>query len=177
MISLNKCTESCNAVDELSTKLYVSSKTNDINVKVFNMIIRMHETKTLVKHISCDCKCKFNSRTCNSNQKWNNDKCQCECRKYRTCKKNYSWNPSVCTYENGKYLKSIADTSVIVCDKIINAKDSVSTNVTNNIPTYMTNTTSANVASTVSINSDDKKVRYKTDCYILLTILLVIILI
>ena len=27
------------------------------------------EAKTMVKHISCDCKWKFNSTTCNSNQK------------------------------------------------------------------------------------------------------------
>ena len=31
--------------------------------------------KTLTKHISCDCKCKFDGRKCNSYQKWNNDKC------------------------------------------------------------------------------------------------------
>ena len=54
---------------------YVPSKTKDLNVKVFNLITRKNEVKTLVKHISCDCKCKFNSITCNSNQKWNNDKC------------------------------------------------------------------------------------------------------
>ena len=35
---------------------------------------------------------------------------------------------------------------------------------------------STNIMSTVSINSDDKKVRYKIDCYILHTTLLVIIL-
>ena len=28
------------------------------------MIIRIKEAKTLVKHISCDCKYKFNSTTC-----------------------------------------------------------------------------------------------------------------
>ena len=26
----------------------------------------------MVKDISCDCKCIFNSTTCNSNEKWNN---------------------------------------------------------------------------------------------------------
>ena len=31
------------------------SKIKDTNVKAFNMIIRIHEAKTLVKHISCDC--------------------------------------------------------------------------------------------------------------------------
>ena len=46
--------------------------------------------------------------------------------------------------------------------------DIVSTNVTNAIPTSVT--------STVSINYDDKKVRYKMDCYILCTVLLMIIL-
>ena len=72
-------------------------------------------------------------------------------------KKDYSWNRSSCIWENGKYLKSTADRSVIVCNEIINARDSVSTNVTNNIPTNMTNTISTNVTSTVSIHSSDKK--------------------
>ena len=39
------------------------------NVKVFNMITNKNEAKTMTKLISCDCKCKFNSTTCNSNQK------------------------------------------------------------------------------------------------------------
>ena len=71
------------------------------------------------KNISCDFKCKFNSTTCNSNQKWNNKICQCECINYCPYKKDYSWNPSTCLCENDKYLKSIADTSVIECDGII----------------------------------------------------------
>ena len=41
------------------------------------MIARIHKVKTMIKHISCDCKCKFNSTSFMSNQKWNNDKCQC----------------------------------------------------------------------------------------------------
>ena len=31
-------------------------------------------------------------------------------------KKSYVWNPAPCSYENGKYLASIMDDSVIVCD-------------------------------------------------------------
>ena len=41
---------------------------------------------------------------------------------------------------NGKYLKSITDTSVIVSEEIINATDSLSTNVTNTLKTNMTDT-------------------------------------
>ena len=58
-----------------------------MNVKLFNKITNKNEAKTLVKHITCDCKCKFNSTTCNSNQKWNNNKCQYECENYHQCKK------------------------------------------------------------------------------------------
>ena len=36
------------------------------------MITNKNEAKTMTKNISCDCKCTFNSTTCNSNQKWNN---------------------------------------------------------------------------------------------------------
>ena len=69
IISLDKCNGSCNFVDGLSTKICVPSKTKDESVKVFNAIKRIYEAKTLAKHISCNCKCKFNSTTCNSNQK------------------------------------------------------------------------------------------------------------
>ena len=78
MISLDKCSRSCNSVDEFSMKIYVPSKTKDANVKVFNMITNKSETKIVIRHISCDCKWKFNSTTCNSNQKLNNETSQCK---------------------------------------------------------------------------------------------------
>ena len=74
MISLNKCTGSCNV---LSPKICVSKETKDINVKAFYMITNQNEAKAMIEHISCDCKCKFSSTVCNSNQKWNNKTSQC----------------------------------------------------------------------------------------------------
>ena len=41
----------------------------------------------MIKRISCDCKCKFSSTACNSNQKWNNKIGQYECKNYLKCKK------------------------------------------------------------------------------------------
>ena len=38
------------------------------------MITGINESKTLTKHISCECKCKFDGRKCDPNQWWNNDK-------------------------------------------------------------------------------------------------------
>ena len=74
---------------------------------------------------------------------------------YSMCKKDYNWNPSTYICENDKNIKYIADTSVIVRNEFINATGSVSISVTNIIP--------INVTTTISINSDLKKVRYKTD--------------
>ena len=40
------------------------------------MITGINESKTLTKHVSCECKCKYvNGRNCDSNQKLINDKC------------------------------------------------------------------------------------------------------
>ena len=81
------------------------SKAKDVNVDLFNMITKIIEAKVLVKYLSSNCKWKFDSETCNSNQKWNNDKCQCECKKCHACKKDCSWNPSTCICESSRYLK------------------------------------------------------------------------
>ena len=86
------------------------------------MIIEINELKISTKHLSCKCKCKFDGRKCNSNQKWNNDKCHCKCenpQKHHGCKKDYIWNPVTCRCENSKYLTTISDDSVITFDETI----------------------------------------------------------
>ena len=158
VISLDNCSESCNV---LSPKIYVPKETKDINVRSLNMTTNKNEAKTMAKHISCYCNCKFNSTTCNSNKKWNNETCQCESKNYRTCKKDCSWNPSTWICEKRKCLKSITDDSVIACDKTISGMDIVSTKMTNTIATNVTE------------NCHSKKV---IDCSILYTVLLAIIL-
>ena len=45
------------------------------------MITGTNESKTLIKHISYEFKCKFGGRECNSDQWWNKDKCWYECKK------------------------------------------------------------------------------------------------
>ena len=37
------------------------------------MIARKNESRTLTKHISYNCKCKFDGSKCNSIQKWNKE--------------------------------------------------------------------------------------------------------
>ena len=66
MNSLDKCNGSCNV---LSPKICILKKTKDINVKVFNIITNKNKAKTITKHVSCNCKCKFNRTTCILNEK------------------------------------------------------------------------------------------------------------
>ena len=42
---------------DLSDRVCVSNKTEDVNVKICNMITGLHESKSLLKHISCKCRC------------------------------------------------------------------------------------------------------------------------
>ena len=144
MISLGKCNESCDSVDDLSWKICFPNKTKSVNVKVFNMITKINETKTLIKHISCNYKFKFDNTTCNLNQKWNNETCQYEYNNIVNAQKNII-EILANAFENGKNSKSIVDESVIVCYEIID--------ITTNVPKIVTNT--------LSIYSNDKKI-YKT---------------
>ena len=40
----------------------------------------VNETRFLVQHESCNCKCELNESVCNSKQKWNHNKRWCECK-------------------------------------------------------------------------------------------------
>ena len=73
-VTLDRCVGSCNTLYDLSNKVCVPNKTEDLNLSVFNMITGKYEWKTLTKDISCECKCKFDERKCNSDQWWINDK-------------------------------------------------------------------------------------------------------
>ena len=93
------------------------------SLRVFKMITGINESKTLTKYISCECKCKFDGRKCNSNQWWNNSKCRCDCKKIHLDEKDYVWNSVTCNCENGKYLASIMDDLVTKCDEVIKSYD------------------------------------------------------
>ena len=134
-IKLDRCVGSCKTLNDLSNKVCVPNKTEDLNLSVFNMITGINQSKTLTKHISSKCKCKFDTRKCNSNQWWNNNKCRCECKKHPICEKDYIWNPATCNCKNGKYLASIMDDSAITCDEIIDAEAKSHDEETKTVPT------------------------------------------
>ena len=58
-VKLNRCVGSCNTLNDLSRKVCIPYKTEDLNLSIFNIITGINESKTLTKHISCACKCKL----------------------------------------------------------------------------------------------------------------------
>ena len=105
-IKVNKCSGSCNTINDPFAKLCVPGLVKNINGKVFNLIARINETRQMVWHETCKCICRLTSAICNSKQIWNEDKCRCECKEdlinKSVCDKGYIWNPSNCACECDK---------------------------------------------------------------------------
>ena len=66
IISMNRCDGSCSTVKDPSGRICFSSKVEGVNLKIINMMKGINESMTLGKHISCDCRCDFGDRKCNS---------------------------------------------------------------------------------------------------------------
>ena len=66
MGSLDKYNVSFNTLDDSSSRIYVLNKTESVNLNKFNKILQLNESTTLIKHISCGCRCEFDGRKCNS---------------------------------------------------------------------------------------------------------------
>ena len=43
-------------------------------------MLRINETRHIEWHETCKCKWNFESNICNNKQRWNKDKCRCECK-------------------------------------------------------------------------------------------------
>ena len=50
---------SFSTLNDLSNKVCVPNKTEDLMLSMFNMIAAINESKELTRHISCKCKCKI----------------------------------------------------------------------------------------------------------------------
>ena len=79
-IKTSKCSDSCNNINDPYAKICVPNVIKDLNVKIFNLMSRTNETRHIKWHETCKCKCRLDVSVCNNKQRWNNDKCQCECK-------------------------------------------------------------------------------------------------
>ena len=147
-VLVNKCSGSCNTLDDPMAKMCVPNIIKRVNMKVYIFLMRLNETRKVLWHESCRCVCRLNSSVCNSKQIWNSDTCKCDCNEdfvgTMTCNKGYMWNPSSCACEcdmwckPGQYLdykkcvcknkligRVIEDCTSVINETMINNRDNI----------------------------------------------------
>ena len=152
-VLVNKCSGSCNTLDEPMAKLCVPNIIKRVNMKVYNFLMRLNETRNVLWHENCKCICRLNSSVCNSKQIWNSDTCKCDCNEdfagIISCNKGYTWNSSTCEChcdmwcKSGQYLdhkncicknklagRIIAECTSVINEIMINNKDNMDNNNT-----------------------------------------------
>ena len=103
-VLVNKCSGSCNTLDDPMAKLCVPNIIKRKNMKVYNFWMRLNETRNVLWHKSCKCVCQLNSSACNSKHIWNSDTCSCDCNEdfagIMTCNKGYICGIQVLAHAN-----------------------------------------------------------------------------
>ena len=155
-VLVNKCSGSCNTLEDPMARLCFSKTIKNVNMKVYNFLMRLNETRNVLWHESCKYVCKLNSSVCNSKQIWNSDTCRYDCNEdfagIISCDKGYTWNPSSCECQcdmwckPGQYLdhkncvcknkligRVIEECTSIINKTMINNKDNITNDNTYSI--------------------------------------------
>ena len=155
-VQVNKCSGSCDTLDNPMSKICVPKIIKNVNIKVYNFLMRLNETRNALWHESCKCVCRLNSSVCNSKQIWNSDTCRCDCNEdfagIINCNKGYTWNTSTCECQCDKWCKTgqyldhkncvcknklvgrlIEECTSIINETMINNKDSSNNNTLRNV--------------------------------------------
>ena len=150
-VLVNKCSGSCDTLDNPMSKICVPKIIKNVNMKVYSLLMRLNETRNVLWHESCKCVCRLNSSLCNSKQIWNSNTCRCDCNEdfagIINCVKGYTWNPSTCECQcdmwckSGQYLdhkncvcknkligRVIEECTSVINETMINNKDSDNNN-------------------------------------------------
>ena len=69
-IKINKCSGSCNDINDPYAKICVPDTVKGLNVRVFNLMSRTNETRHIKWHETCKCICRLDKIICNSKQRW-----------------------------------------------------------------------------------------------------------
>ena len=99
-MQVNKCSGSCNTLDGPMARICVPNIIKNVNIKVYNFLMRLNGTRNVLWQESFKSVCLLNSSVCNNKQIWNSDTCKCDCNEnfagIINCTKGYMWNPSTC---------------------------------------------------------------------------------
>ena len=99
-VLVNKCGGSCDTINNPMAKYCVPGIVKRVNMQVYNFLMMLNQTRSVLWQESCKCVCKLNSSVCNNKQIWNSDTCKCDCNEdfasIINCTKGYMRNPSTC---------------------------------------------------------------------------------
>ena len=135
-VLVNKCSGSCNTLDDPMAKLCVPNIIKRVNIKVYNFLMRLNETRNVLWHESCKCVCRLNSSVCNNKQIWNSDTCSCDCNEDfecdMWCKPGQYLDYKKCVCKNKLIGKIISECTSFINESMMNNKMSI-TNDDNDI--------------------------------------------
>ena len=77
---VNRCSGNCSNINNPYAKICVPDIVKNLNVKGFNLMSLSNETRSIKWYETCKCICRLNKIICNNNQRWNKEKCICECK-------------------------------------------------------------------------------------------------
>ena len=137
-VLVNKCSRTCYALDDSMPKMCIPNIIKRVNMKVYNFLMRLNETRNVLWHESCKCVCRLNSSVYNNKQIWNSDTCRCDCNEdfasIISCDKGYTWKPSTCECQCDMWCKpgQYLDHKNCICkNKLIGRVIAECTNVIN----------------------------------------------
>ena len=152
-VLVNKCSGSCDTLDNPMSKICVPKIIKNVNMKVYNFLMMLNETRNVLWYESCKCVCKLNSSVCNSKQSWNSNTSRYDCNEdfagVVSCDKGYTSNPSTCECQcdkwciSGQYFdhencvcksklvgRLIEECTSIINETMINNKDNITNDIT-----------------------------------------------
>ena len=93
-IKVNRCNGNCNNITNPYCRVCVPDITKNVTLKIFDLMTLTNKTKQMIIHESCKCICRLDPIVCSNKQKWNKNRCRCECLINKECNNNKFWNPS-----------------------------------------------------------------------------------
>ena len=60
-VLVNKCSGSCDTINDTMARLCVPNIIKKINMQVYNFLVRLNETRNVLWHESCKCICRLNA--------------------------------------------------------------------------------------------------------------------
>ena len=121
-IRVDKCGGSCNDKNNPYFKVCTADIVKNISVKVSDLISQKNVLKNITFDKSCKLDCLIHEKVCNNKQKWNKNKCRCECLEIEDCKNVSSWNVVNCRCELKKVDKLSVEEFDVETNKFIQNK-------------------------------------------------------